>query len=132
MRPARARIRFGSQSGVTLVETVVALGVFAIGAAAVGRFLTEQIRSAASNNTATKAYAIAEQEMENVRMLNYEEMASRSTTQKVGAVTYALATQVVSDAPAANMKSITVTVNWDEPRGTRNVTLYSIYTSVKR
>jgi type II secretory pathway pseudopilin PulG len=115
-----------------LVETVVALGVFAIGAAAVGRFLTEQIRSAASNNVASKAYALAEQEMEAIRMLNYDEMVGRGSTQTVGNVTYTLTTTVLTDSPAANMKAITVRVDWVEPRGAKDVSLYSIYTSVKR
>lgn len=132
MRPTTHRNQSLGQRGVTLLETVVALGLFAVGAATVGQFLTEQIRSAASNNVSTKAYALAEQEMESVRMLNYDEMESRSSTQEVGTVTYSLTTTVLADSPAINMKAITVRVDWVEPRGAKDVSLYSIYTSVKR
>jgi prepilin-type N-terminal cleavage/methylation domain-containing protein len=121
-----------TQNGVTLVETLVALGIFAVAASAVGRFLSEEIRNASSNHLASNAYALGEQEMENVRMLNYDEMVSREFTKTIGPITYTVATEVTANSPAPNMKAIRVTVSWTEPRGDKNVALHTIYTSIKR
>ena len=121
-----------NRRGVSLVETLVALSLFAVSAAAVGDFLRHQIRMASNNNLTGTAYSLAEKELEDIRALDYDDIVSRSSTKLLGSVTYALATTAEPNVPAANMKRITVNVTWQEPLGTKNVTVYAIYTDIKR
>jgi Tfp pilus assembly protein PilV len=136
-RPARIRnaqsaIRIRSERGVSLIETVVAVGLFALTAATMSDFLLYQIRAGSSNYSYSKAYAIAAEEFEDIRAMPYESVASRSFTAEEGALTYTVETTVAADTPAPNMKQITVEVSWEEPGGSRNVKIHSIYTSVRR
>jgi hypothetical protein len=121
-----------SQRGATLLETVVAVGLFALTAATMGDFLRQQIRTGGSNMNYSTAYSLAAEEFEDIRALPYDDIASRTSTTSQGTVTFAVDTAVVNDTPSANMKQITVNVNWKEPMGTQNVTVRSIYTSVRR
>lgn len=118
--------------GVTLAETMVALTLFALCSSAIGRLLTTQIRMASTNHLTTRAYALAEAELENLRAEDYATIASASRTASVGSVTYTVATTVQANVPAANLKTITVNVSWNEPTGPKNVTLRTIYTAIKR
>ncbi|HVM98344.1 MAG TPA: type II secretion system protein, partial [Candidatus Acidoferrales bacterium] len=107
--------------GVTLIETVVSLAVLSITLAAVGQFLTTQIRASSSNNLSTVAYGIAEKEMEDMRTLDYNSMVSRSATQTQGNITFATTTTVYPDTPSANMKKIIVQVGWNDQGTSKNV-----------
>lgn len=114
------------------METMVALTLFALCSSAIGRLMTSQIRMASTNNLTSRAYALAEEELENIRALDYSDIASNSRTLDLGNVHFSLATVVQANVPATNLKTITVTVSWDEPAGSRNVSLNTIYTAVKR
>ena len=124
--------RWSCCRGVTLMETMVALTLFALCSSAIGRLMTAQIRMASTNNLTSRAYALAEEELEAIRALDYSDIASTSRTLDVGNVHFSLATVVQANVPATNLKSITVTVSWNEPTGSRNVALNTIYTAVKR
>ncbi len=132
MRKSSWRLTPGNERGVSLLETLVALGLFAIAAGTMSNFLVQQIRMASTNHNFTTAYAYAEQELEDVRALDYTDIASRSSTHTSGSLTFATDTQVVANSPDVNMKNITVTVSWTEPGGARSVALNTIYTAVKR
>ncbi len=121
-----------NQRGVTLIETLVALGIFAFGVSTVGGFLTQQIRHASSNNLHTIAYGLAEQQMEAIRTKSYEDMAASSEEITKGNTTYSVVTEVLEGAPGRSMKRIAVNVSWNEPGGTRNVNLQTIYTGIRR
>jgi Tfp pilus assembly protein PilV len=128
----RLRSRLRSQRGISLIETLVALGLFALTAATMGNFLVAQIRAASSNHLYTKAYALAEEELESTRALRFSDMVSDSRTVDVGAVTYTVDTNVQDDTPAHGLKKIQVDVSWAEPEGPKNVSVYTIYTEVRR
>jgi len=126
--PARRVAR--NQRGTTLIECVTAIVLFAIAAAAIGDLLTQQIQMQRSNGTTTTAIAVAAGELEDVRSLNYGDMATRSSTTIVDGITYNLETSVVADSPQQNMKTVHTTVVWTEPTGAKSYTLQSIYTDV--
>lgn len=131
MKPLAHR-SWRSQRGATLLETVVAVGLFALTAATMGDFLRQQIRTGSANANYSTAYSLAAEEFEDIRALPYDDIVSRSATLSQGAITFAVNTAVSNDTPQANMKQITVNVNWKEPNGPQNVTVHSIYTSVRR
>ena len=121
-----------SQQGATLLETMVALGLFALTAATMGDFLTQQIRTGGANANYSTAYALAAEEFEDIRALPFDEIISRTSSMSQGAMTFDVDTAVADDTPSPNMKQITVNVNWNEPGGPQNVTVHSIYTEVRR
>lgn len=118
--------------GVSLIETLVALGLFAVTAGTMGQFLVAQIRHASTNHLYTKAYAIAEEELEALRTLRYDDMTPGSKEVPVGGTTFSVSTTVDEDTPAGGLKQITVDVSWNDPEGPRNVSVYTIYTEVRR
>ena len=120
------------ERGVTLIETLVALGLFALSVATMGKFLVQQIRISNTNDNYTMAYEMAAQEMENVRAQLFDQMVSRSKENEVGGMTFEVETVVADGVPAVNMKTVDVDVNWVEPGGERNVALHTIYTAVTR
>lgn len=126
--PARRR----DQRGVTLLETVVALGLFAISAATIGTFMISQIRHASSNDLYTKAYALAEEELESTRALRFDDMEDDTRTVTIGNMEYTVVKQVDDDTPASGLKQIQVDVSWSDTGGPRNVSVHTIYTEVRR
>jgi len=122
----------GAERGTTLIETVAALGLFAISIAAIGNFLVQQVRQSSNNNVVSVAYTVAEQELEGLRAMDYADIASRSSAVTKGGTTYNIATNVINDQPAPNMKKIAVGVYWTGPAGGGNVAVETIYTAVKR
>jgi Tfp pilus assembly protein PilV len=120
------------QAGVSLIETLVALGLFAVTAGTMGNYLVQQIRMATSNYLYTQAYAMAEEELESTRALRYNDMAPGSRTEDIGGTRFTINRQLVADSPAAGLKSITVTVSWKDPQGPKNVVVKTIYTEVQR
>ncbi len=120
------------QAGVSLLETMVALGLFVIAAATTSDFLVHQIRQTSQNNLYTVAYAVAEEQLEAVRAAKYLDMAGGSEQIQKGLVVFDVATTVEANVPAPNLKQITVNVGWAEPGGRRDVEVQTIYTSVRR
>lgn len=124
--------RRDSERGVTLIESIVALALFLIGAAAISNLLVGHIRQKGSNLAATTAIVVAQRELEDLRAVDYAEIKTRSSTKTFGGLTYTLATTVTSDSPAPNMKTIQTQVTWPEPTGSKTYVLYAIYTAIKR
>lgn len=125
--------RLANERGFTLIEALASLGVFAIGAAAIGSLLVTQIRLETSNAIATTATSLAAKELEDLRSLDYSSIpGSRTSTTTVGAIAYTVASTATFDTPAAQMASITTTVSWTEPLGSKSYTVNAIYTDVTR
>lgn len=128
-----ARRRRSSQRGVTLLETLVALGLFAMTAATMGNFLVSQIRRSSSNYLYSQAYVLAEQQLETLRALpQYTDIVPSSTSTGVGGTQFTVATSVLNDTPADGLKQITVNVSWHDNMGAQNVAVQTVYTQVQR
>jgi type II secretory pathway component PulK len=126
------RRRLASERGVTLLETVCALFLFALSIGTMSNFIVTQIRSSNTNDNYTLAYELAVQELEDFRAQLYDQMESRSREHQVGGMTFEIETSVEEGVPSANMKTIDVGIHWNEPAGARNVALQTIYTAVTR
>jgi type II secretory pathway pseudopilin PulG len=116
-----------NQHGSTLVESLVALSLLGLTAAAIGNLLSREISLDATNGTSTTAISLAEQELEDLRAQDYDAVASRSSTNTVDGATYNVQTTVVPDSPAPDMKSVTTTVTWTDVRGPQSYDVYTIY-----
>ena len=128
----KAADRLANQRGVSLIETVAALSLFAISAATMGDFLTHQIRAAGSNTNYTVAHEIGVEELENLRSLLYEQITGEAREVQKGGMLYQVTTSVDDNVPGPNMKSISVDIGWNEPDGQRHVVVETIYTAVTR
>lgn len=126
------RHRLRDQRGISLIETLVALGLFALSAATIGNLLTSQIRAASSNHLHTRALALAAEQLEATRALRFNDMEPSTRTVSSGSVTYTVATTVDDDSPANGLKTIAVDVSWNAPQGPQHVAVHTIYTEVRR
>jgi len=124
--------RLAAPRGVSLIETLVALGLLAISAGTVGNYLVQQIRMSSMNYLYTQAYALAEAQLEATRALDYDDMVPGSKNVTVGGVTYAVATTILNDTPASGLKQITVDVSWKDMLGPKTVAVQTIYTQVEQ
>jgi type II secretory pathway pseudopilin PulG len=121
-----------SQRGLSLIETVVALGLFALTAATMGNYLVSQVRRSSSNYLYTQAYALAQDQLESTRALRYNDMVPGSTTSSIGGTSFTVQTQIQNDTPADGLKQITVNVSWKDMQGPQNVAVQTIYTEVQQ
>ncbi len=120
------------ERGTTLLEAVVAAGLFGLAMAAMSPLMVTHIRMEGSNLTRTTAIGLAERELEDLRGLNYDSIASRSSTQTIGGMRYTVATTVRDDTPTDGVKTITTAVSWTDQTGAQSYALNAVYTAVKR
>ncbi|MBX3025867.1 hypothetical protein KF840_13245 [bacterium] len=132
MKNTEPRRRRLDARGISLIETLVALGLFAMTAATMGRFLVTQIRQASSSQLQTRALSMAAEQLESTRAQRFSDMASGTKTKTIGGVLFTIRTTVRDATPTSGLKSIAVDVSWNEPLGSKNVTVNTIYTEVRR
>lgn len=118
--------------GFTLLEVLVTLVILEIGLLGTLALTTSVIRGNYFSKNITSATAIAQTQLEAVQREGYQ----NATTDKfptgaqavnMGGVSFTRTTTIAGDTPAANMKTVTVTVNWNEANNAaRSVTLQTI------
>jgi len=123
-------VRRGRPRGFSLLEVLSAMTLFALVASAIGALATGSMRHTIRNRHATAAAMLAQQRLEDLRALAYADIAGGTSTATVGGQSFSVGTSVLADAPGANMKTITVTVSWTGPEGTRSYAVQTIYTAV--
>jgi Tfp pilus assembly protein PilV len=131
-RTARRRSALRNARGISIMETLVALGLFGITAASMGNFLVQQIRQASDSHLDTVAYSLAADALEEARAGDFSDLATGSTTYDQGGVTFTVNTQVQNDTPDNGLKTITAAVSWNEPSGPKNISVPVVYTQVTR
>ena len=123
MRRARSR-------GVSMLEVLSAISLFSVVASGVALLSVGSIRQTTQNRHGMAATMLAQQQLEELRGLAYEDVQPGSKTATVAGLVYRVATSVLDGIPAPNMKQITVTVSWNGPGGAKSYALQTIYTSV--
>ena len=118
------------QQGVSLLEVLAAMVLFALVASAVGALATQSMVHTTRNRHSTSAALCAQQELERLRGLPYAQMASRTTTMTMGGQSFSVASTVQADTPVANVATITVTVTWTGPEGARSYVVQTLFTSI--
>lgn len=116
--------------GFTLIELLVSMSLFSLVASGIGALAAQSMVRTAENRHATAATLLAQQELERLRGLEYADVVASSTTKTMGYQSFTVATGVLNNSPAANMKKITITVNWRGAEGTRSYAISTIYTDV--
>ena len=119
-----------SQRGISLLEILVAITLFAITSSGLAAFLVQSLRRTAGNRASTGAVIAAQHEVEDLRSLDYPAIVSRSYATTITGKPYGVGTVVQNDTPASGMKQITVTVSYTEPLGRESYVLRTILTQI--
>jgi type IV pilus assembly protein PilV len=115
-------ISFGTMAenrGFSIIEVIFALSIFAIGILAVSTLAISSVNSNASARRITDATALAEDRLEKLAAMPYDDIVSDQET--VGA--YQVTWVVVEDDIILKTKSIAVTVNMPDSWADTNVTI---------
>ncbi len=118
----------GARRGYTLVETLVALAVFAIGLAAILPMVVAGVRANDTAAVRTRAVALAQEKVEALRAMPFDEMVSRvpgsETVDGVFRRTWAFVPTPALPGDAGDLRRVLVEVSWSLPgRGAGSVTL---------
>ena len=120
---------FGSRRGFTLIELLVTMLILTIGLLGTAGLTTGIIRGNFFSKNITSATAIAQTQLEAVENKGYlnattTNFPSAPQTVPMDGLNYSRTTTITT---AANMKTISVTVNWTEANNAaRSVTLQTI------
>ncbi len=120
------------RDGFTLLEVLVATFLLVFAVASTAALLMTTMTQGTVSQRATAAAALAQRELEDLRDMRYDDIASAGpTTLTVGANTYTLTRVVTPNDPAPNMKRIQVTVTWTI-RGTRTYVAETIFVNLSQ
>jgi type IV pilus assembly protein PilV len=119
-----------SQDGFTLLEVLVAIVILTIGLLGTAGLTTGVIRGNHFSKNVTSATAAGQTKLEAIKSGGYTYATTTnfpSDTVAMGGTTFTRAITITSSSPAANMKTVSVTVSWIESNNTgRSVNLQTI------
>ena len=119
-----------SQNGFTLLEVLVAIVILTIGLLGTAGLTTGVIRGNHYSKNVTSATAAGQTMLESVKSSGYTNATSANfpnDTVTMGGMTFTRTTTITNSSPAANMKTVSVTVSWTESKNTaRSVNLQTI------
>jgi len=130
----RRRPRRGS-NGSALIETMVAMTIFAAAASATFNVLMLAVFTTRANALDTHAVALATQEREDLRSLQYTVIATRDpytsgSPNLFNGTPFTVHSEVQNDTPATNMKTATITTSWSYLGRARSYRLQTVYTNL--
>ena len=125
---------FTKESGFTLLEVLVALTILSVGLLATAMLTTGIIRGNFFSKNITSATAVAQTTVEGAQRVGYQavntyvaDSSKVPPTVSMGGVSFSQSASVTNNSPASNMKTISVTVSWNEANNAaRSVTLQTI------
>ncbi|MBW2737749.1 MAG: prepilin-type N-terminal cleavage/methylation domain-containing protein [Deltaproteobacteria bacterium] len=115
-----------NNSGFTLIEVLVAMVILSVGLLGTAALITGIINGNKVSNRITTATVLAQDKMEEIKSVSYANAVSEiraflpSPDDK-----YEREVTVVDDSPAANMKTVTVTVYWESSKSVSLQTILS-------
>lgn len=134
MGVAEKTANFKTEDGFTLLELLVALTILAVGLLGTAVLTTGIIRGNFFSKNITSATAIAQTTIEGAQRVGYTAVNTYATDSSkvppavsMGGVSFSQSASVTNNSPANNMKTISVTVSWNEANNAaRSVTLQTI------
>jgi prepilin-type N-terminal cleavage/methylation domain-containing protein len=117
---------FRGRRGFTLVEIVVAIVLLAVGVLGSASLTAALMRSNRGVTNRTRAVETLRLKVEDLQSQNYAQVATGNDTATIGGITYNRAWTVTPNAPAANLKTITLTVTWGDRQGNHTMSNQTI------
>jgi prepilin-type N-terminal cleavage/methylation domain-containing protein len=100
--------------GMTLIETIVSLAIFSIGMLGVSGLTIITIRGNAISQQLTAATLLAQDKLEAIYGTHYTEVSNEEEVIKTDNRRHYIRTvDVIEDSPALDMKSVSITVRWE-------------------
>lgn len=127
-RPKNISKKHGEQ-GVSLVEVLVTLFLFVVGVLAVALLLDMSIHKNASARLMSEATEIAQYKMEKLMSASYRDAELDASSSPYGPSTigkHSVFWVVQEDVPMSGMKSISLTVTWNDFGVSKSFTVDSI------
>jgi type IV pilus assembly protein PilV len=124
--------RFSLRGGFTLIEMLVAILVLTIGLLGTAALTSQVVKGNFFSKNITSATAIAQTQLESMQNKGYAgatttNFSAAAASVSMGGVSFFRTTTIAENSPASNMKTITVTVTWNESNNAaRSVTLGTI------
>jgi type IV pilus assembly protein PilV len=100
------------EKGFTLIETLMAIAIIAIGLLALAALQTSAISGNAKANKHSMAVSLAEDQVETYRNMPYDSIPASPPAEPWGIFTRT--TTVQDGVPVAGSKTVTVSVSWQE------------------
>jgi len=128
----RQETAFRSQDGFTLIEVLVTLLILSVGLLGIAGLTAGIIRGDFFSKNITSATVIAQTQLEAVQNKGYinantTNFPSSAASVSMGGVNFSRTTTITDNSPATNMKTISVTVTWNEAdNAARSVSLQTI------
>ena len=123
------RDRCGSR-GFTLVEVLIGLVVLGMAATATALTMQSAANFVGENAMHIDAIAQAQETMEGLRALRYEELASGSKTSADGR--FSISWSVQQNTPEEGMKAVDVSANWLWKGRPRSYVISTVYSKITR
>jgi type IV pilus assembly protein PilV len=128
------KANFRKEGGFTLLELLVALTILSIGLLGTAMLTTGIIRGNFFSKNITSATAVAQTTIEGAQRVGYAAVNTYVTdsskvppTVSMGEVSFSQSASVTNNSPASNMKTVSITVSWNEANNAaRSVTLQTI------
>jgi type IV pilus assembly protein PilV len=125
---------FREDGGFTLLELLVALTILSVGLLGTAMLTTGIIRGNFFSKNITSATAVAQTTIEGAQGVGYTAVNTYVTDiskvppiVSLGGVSFSQSASVTNNSPASNMKTVSITVSWNEANNAaRSVTLQTI------
>jgi type IV pilus assembly protein PilV len=109
--------------GFTFIEIMVAISILAVALLGLSSVTAMTIKSNTFSKAMTTATTLADDKMEQLKKTSYANLASGADSPES---IYTRTWTVIQNSPAAGMKTVVVTVQWNWQGADRNVTVNSI------
>ena len=134
MGTGKKSTKFRNKDGFTLLELLVSLTVLSFGMLGTAALTTGIMRGNFFSKNITSATAVAQTTIEGAQRVGYASVNSYvadsskvPTSVSLGGVSFSQSALVTNNSPASNMKTVSVTVSWNEANNAaRSVTLQTI------
>ena len=117
--------RLTGRAGITLIEVLIAMTIFAVGLLGIGQLVGATLRNNTTGHTLTRATMLAQEKIETLKLLPIDAMRDQcpedGEPEKIGTIFERRCT--VDESYSSSVNIIEVTVSWKHNGQNRDVTL---------